>query len=426
MGLVALFRAQVLLRRCLQLRLTGVGMLFRFQGFLVLGDIGYAGVLRRRGRQCLQGFLRVLRVEFHSVLFRESLNNRIRVAVAFRRFLILGRSVAKEVVAFPEQPVVGPVGGRRAYGHHGDPVYREHDHREDGEPQPAVGNHLVDLVGCAQAARVVLPVAGLDHLRDVDVPLVGNDAFRVVVQFLLRGGNVRLDMLPGLLGNLKLLQYLVVPFEYLDGIPALLLFRHIVHRRFLNVRQRMLHRAGEGVLRYGFSALGRLNRRLRGFHNPGALQCGYLCYPAAQLPGKVCGVQLVPVFLHHVHHVDGNHHRDPQLHQLGGQVQVPLQVRAVDDVQDGVRPLTDQVVPGHNFLQRIGRQTVDARQVRDDDALMLPQLSFLLLHGHPGPVANELVGSRQGIEQGRFPAVWVACQGNANIHRVFLLFGESN
>ena len=47
-----------------------------------------------------------------------------------------------------------------------------------------------------------------------------------------------------------------------------------------------------------------------------------------QLPGELSRVDVVPVFPHHVHHVDGDDHGDAQLHELGGQVQVALQVGA--------------------------------------------------------------------------------------------------
>ena len=73
---------------------------------------------------------------------------------------------------------------------------------------------------------------------------------------------------------------------------------------------------------------------------------GGLHHRAAQLTGQLLGVDLVAVLADHVHHVDGDDHRDTQLGKLGGQVEVTLQIGAVDDVEDGVGPLTDQVVTG--------------------------------------------------------------------------------
>ena len=46
---------------------------------------------------------------------------------------------------------------------------------------------------------------------------------------------------------------------------------------------------------------------------------------------------------------------------------------------------------------------------------MLLELAFLLLHGDAGPVADELVGARQRVEQCRFAAVGVARKGNFDL-----------
>ncbi len=131
--------------------------------------------------------------------------------------------------------------------------------------------------------------------------------------------------------------------------------------------------------------------------------------------GQLRDVDLIAVLADHVHHVDGDHHGDAQLGQLRGQVQVALQVGAVDDVQDGVGALGDQVVTGYDFLQRVGGQRVNTGQVHDDDVVMLLETAFLLFHGDAGPVADELVGTGQGIEQRRFTAVGVARQGNLDL-----------
>ena len=199
-GLVAFLGAQVFLDGSRQVRLAGARVLFGLQGLFVLGDVGDAGVLRHLGQQGVQGAFRILLAELRAILGRKGLDDLVRVAVALGRRLVLGGAFAEQVIAVAEQAVIGPVRGGGADRHHGDPVDQEHDQREDRQAQPAVGDHLVDLVRGAQAARVVLAVAGLDDLRDVDVALVGDDALRVVVQLLFRRGDVRLDVLHGFRG----------------------------------------------------------------------------------------------------------------------------------------------------------------------------------------------------------------------------------
>ena len=98
-----------------------------------------------------------------------------------------------------------------------------------------------------------------------------------------------------------------------------------------------------------------------------------------------------------------------------GKIQVTLQVGAIDDIQNGVRALPDQIVPGHDLFQGVWGQRINARQVHDDDVLVSLQLAFLLLHRNTGPVTNELVGAGQGVEQRGFTTVRIARQSNLQL-----------
>ena len=317
--------------------------------------------------------------------------------------------------AVAEQAVVGPVGGRRANGDHGDVIHQEHHDGEDGQAQPAVGDDTVDLVGSGQLTGVFLLVTGLDDLGDVDVALVGDDGLGVVVQLLLGSLDVLLDVGHDGGVDLQLVQHLVVTLEDLDGVPALLLLGQVMYGGLLDVGDGVLHGAGEGVHGHGLGGLGGLHGGLGGLHDALALQGGDLHDLAAQLAAQLVHVDLVAVLADHVHHVDGDDHRDAQLGQLGGQVQVTLQVGAVDDIQDGVGALVDQVITGHHLLQRVGGQRIDARQVHNGHVLMLLQLALFLLHRYAGPVAHELIGAGQRVEQGGLAGVGVARQRDLDL-----------
>ena len=158
------------------------------------------------------------------------------------------------------------------------------------------------------------------------------------------------------LGDVELGEHLVVALKDLDGIPALLLFRQLVHGRLLDVGDRVLDRAGERVHRHRLGGLGGLDGGFRRGHDAVALQGRDLHDLAAELLRELPDVDLVAALAHDVHHVHGHDHRDAQLGQLRGQVQVALEVRAVDNVEDGVRPLVDQVVAGDDLLQRVGAE----------------------------------------------------------------------
>ena len=241
-----------------------------------------------------------------------------RRAVFVGSVVISRGSDAEQVPAVTEQAVVCPVGSGSAHADHGDVVNQEHDDREDGQAQPAVGHDLVDLIGGGQLTGGVLLVAALDDLADVHVTLVGDDALGVVVQLLLGSGDVGLDVGHGVLGQVQLLHHLVVPLKDLDGVPALLLLGQAVNSRFLDVGNGVLHRAGEGVHGNGLAVLCGVDRSLGSGHNAVALQSGNFNDLAAQCLGQLGNVDLVAVLADDIHHVDGDDHGDAQLGQLGG------------------------------------------------------------------------------------------------------------
>ncbi len=220
--------------------------------------------------------------------------------------------------AVAEQAVVCPVGSGSAHTDHRDVVNQEHDDRKNGKTQPAVRHNFIDLIGGGQLTGRVLLVAALDDLADVDVTLVGDDALGVVVQLLLGGGDVGLNVGHGLLRQVQLLHHLVVPLEDLDGVPALLLLGQAVDGRFLDVGNGVLYGAGEGVHGNGLAVLRGVDGSLGSGHNTVALQGGDLNDLAAQRLGQLVDVDLVTVLADDIHHVDGDDHGDAQLGQLGG------------------------------------------------------------------------------------------------------------
>ena len=61
------------------------------------------------------------------------------------------------------------------------------------------------------------------------------------------------------------------------------------------------------------------------------------------------------VAAHLVHHVQRQHHRHIQLHQLDGQVQVALDVAGIDDVDQAPGPFVQDELARDHFLGRAGR-----------------------------------------------------------------------
>ena len=156
--------------------------------------------------------------------------------------------------------------------------------------------------------------------------------------------------------NVQLRGRLGVALEQLDGEPALLLLRKIVQRRLLDVRQRVLNAAAEGMRRRATNAcLRRLDCRRRQLGKSLLFERGNLKHRHMQRVGQRLCVQDVAVLADEIHHVDGDHDRNAHLQQLGGQVQIALQIGAVNQVDDRIRTLVHQIIPGDHLLQRVGR-----------------------------------------------------------------------
>ena len=120
--------------------------------------------------------------------------------------------------AVAEQAVIGPVRKGRTDRYppaaHGYGVHQEHHHHEDRQGQHPVCHHTVYLVGDGQAVLSSLFLYRLVHNGvDVAVPLIGYNALRVVVQFLLTLGDVLLQVGFKLIAYVQLLKNLLVPFE---------------------------------------------------------------------------------------------------------------------------------------------------------------------------------------------------------------------
>ena len=111
-----------------------------------------------------------------------------------------------------------------------------------------------------------------------------------------------------------------------------------------------------------------------------------------------------------IHHVQGQHHGHPQLQKLKGQIQVPLDVGGVHNIDDAVGLLIDDEVPRNDLLLRIGPQGIDTRQVHNGTALFIPDLAHFLIHGNAGEVAHVLIGAGEGVEQRGLAAVLIAYQ----------------
>ena len=258
------------------------------------------------------------------------------------------------------------------------------------------------------------------HSADIGIALVGDDALGVIVQFPLAVCNVLFQMIQQFPVQLQLCAHHFIPLKELDGIPAQIIALHRALDGFLNVGQGVLHAAAEhmGHIPMGV-VFGQSHGLFRCFKDALALQRADLHAGAAQGAAELFQINGVAVLAHQVDHVHRHHHGVTQFNELGGEIEVALNVGAVHDVQNGIGMLVDQIGAGHHFLRRVGRKGIDTGQILDHHILVPLELAFLFFHSHAGPVAHVLVGAGQRIEQRGLAAVRVAGQCDLD-HRSFL------
>ena len=111
-----------------------------------------------------------------------------------------------------------------------------------------------------------------------------------------------------------------------------------------------------------------------------------------------------------VHHVQGDHHGKTHFQQLHGEIQVPLNVGGVHNVDDGRGLFPQHKIPGHQLLAGIGGHGINTRQIGEQGVGIAPDGSVLFVHGDAGEIAHMLVGAGELVEERGFPAVLVAHQ----------------
>ena len=137
--------------------------------------------------------------------------------------------------------------------------------------------------------------------------------------------------------------------------------------------------------------------------------------------GKLVVIYMVASLYRLVEHVQRYHHVYVHINELGGEVEVALQVGCVDDIDDHIRSLLHQLLAYIKFLRGIGRKRVRARQVHQVELVALElRMSHLGIHGHTGVVPYPFMGTTCKVEQAGFSTVGIPDQGHIDNLTPFL------
>ena len=359
----------------------------------------------------------------HAADARDHAVDQQRLQQAFRAF----GPEAGNRLAQPAERGVDPIHRRGADGE-GEPEHDVHQAQEDRQAPDAVDDDLVDAVRSRVARFDRRPHGFLAEAGDETVAGVGDQHLGRIAQqrgqALLFGPDEAVHVAgrdaPGDFG---------VVFEQLEGRPA----------AFTRVGAGQLSfqlglQSFDGLLQVGAVADRRRGRRgAPGGRRGGRDQLVEPRAPAADgfhdgradQPRHFGEVELEAAGLGDVAHVEGEHHGHAQLHELHRQIQVALQVRRVDHVDDHVGFFLDDEIPRDPLFLGVGRQAVGARQIHDVEFRVAAEAgAFLLFDRHAGIVADVLAGAGQLVEQGGLAGIGIAGQGHDQgfLHRCFARF----
>ena len=79
-------------------------------------------------------------------------------------------------------------------------------------------------------------------------------------------------------------------------------------------------------------------------------------------------INCAAVELHLIHHIKRNHHRNIQIQQLQSQKQITLNIRSINNINNGIRLFIKQKISGNHFFVRIRRQGINPRQIGNKHA----------------------------------------------------------
>ena len=296
------------------------------------------------------------------------------------------------------------------------PEDQQHHAEEHRQRRVFAGQHLVP-----RHAALVLPALVALHHR------VGGDALderishvrqrRVAIQTVLRLHlhDAVLQQLPLVLIQHQPVGHALVALDELGGAepgrqpqPLRVILDEMHHRVNAAVYRRIRH--AEVIDLGQHTVFSRLHRLIHQLGHALALGGGDGHHRDTQALRQLLHVDGAAVGAHLVHHVQRQHHGHPQLQQLQRQIQVALDIGGIHDVDDAVRLLVENVIPGDEFLLRVGAQGVNARQIHHRAILMTAHLAGFLIHRHTGEIAHVLVGAGQGVEQRGLAAVLIARQ----------------
>ena len=140
-----------------------------------------------------------------------------------------------------------------------------------------------------------------------------------------------------------------------------------------------------------------------------------------QLPFQPFHIDLDAFFPSEVHHGQRHHHGYFEIDDLRAEKEVSFEVAGIYEQDDHVRAdggvLVEEDLIGHPFVGPFGIEAVRSRQVDDRRVDIRGEVggAAFFVYSDAGKIAYFLVQAGKGIEEGAFPAVGIADEGNMDV-----------
>ena len=306
------------------------------------------------------------------------------------------------------------VGQERTHHVEGQEEHQSHNCDKQRNGKNTVGQHLVDL----HTAPVLPAFLRLHHalaadLFDEIIAHVRQRGISVQPGLMLHLDDGVLDQFFFVLTQLQRVEKVLLALDELHGAEAAgdvdalgMILDDVAHRM-----DAPMHRPlGAEILHLGrHPAGGGVDKRIHQLGDALIFRRGNGNHRNTEGFRHLLHVHTAAVAHQLVHHVQGDHRRHLKRQELKRQIEVPLYVGGVHNVDNGVRSGFEDEIPGNDLLLRIGADGVNAGQVHH---LMVSSLDYarLLIHRNTGEIAHMLIGAGKSVKQGGFAAVLVSRQ----------------
>ena len=125
-------------------------------------------------------------------------------------------------------------------------------------------------------------------------------------------------------------------------------------------------------------------------------------------------------------HVESHHHGDIHIDELGGEVEVALEVASIYDIEDDVWVFLDDVLAYVEFLRRIGAEAISSGEVDKVECVStMVECADLLVDGNATVVADSFMCMGSDVEYTGFSTVGIADKGNIDCFEGIWLYCAS-